>query len=57
MEAGTGRSALVLLPSHGLMRDVAEKENTTLGCAIRPDVDLTVHDVGEPSPSAWLPKL
>lgn len=57
MEAGPGVSALILLPNNGLMRDVAEKENTALECVIRPDVDLAIRGVGEPSPSARLPRL
>lgn len=56
MGAGLGTSALVLLPTNGLMRDVAERESTTVGC-IRSDVDLTVHGVGGPSPWAWLLRL
>lgn len=56
MEAGPGRSALVLLPSSGLMRDVAERENT-FRCMVKPDVDLTICGVGQSSPSAWLPRL
>ena len=57
MEAAPETSALILFPSNGLMRDVAQRENTTPGCTVRPDVDLAVHGMGEPSPSAWLPRL